>query len=100
MEKGQTNNPNGRPKGVPDKRNLRVAERAAELGCDPIEFLCLVVKADVERLKEAPDLNQRITAAKELASYIAPKLKSVEHTGESVGSFFEKLLERRNQSDT
>jgi hypothetical protein len=96
MEKGQTNNPGGRPKGRPDKRNLRVAERAADLGCDPIEFLCFVVLADVEKLKELPDLDQRIIAAKELASYIAPKLKSVEHTGEAIGSFFEKLLERRS----
>lgn len=81
MVKGKTNNPNGRPPGLPDKRNLRVAERAAELGCDPIEFLCYVVNANIEKLKEAPDLDQRISAAKELASYIAPKLKAVEHSG-------------------
>lgn len=93
MMKGQTNNPAGRPKGIPDRRNLRVAERAEELGCDPIEFLCLVVNADIDKLKELPDLNQRIAAAKELASYIAPKLKAIEHTGGAdLTEIFTRLL--------
>ena len=92
MEKGTTNNPAGRPKGLIDKRNLRVAERAEEMGCDPIEFLCLVVMADVARLKEAPDLNQRIACAKELATYIAPKLKAIELTGGEGSDLFAKFL--------
>lgn len=82
MEKGQTNNLTGRPKGVPDKRTTRVQDELTRLNCNPIEFLALVVNAD-PRLKDIPDMNQRITAAKELASYIAPKLKSIEHTGDN-----------------
>lgn len=95
MEKGQTNNPNGRPKGVPDKRTVRVQEKLAELGCDPIEFLALTMMAD-PRLKELPDLNQRLAAAKELASYIAPKLKAVDHTGDVGSSVVEMLLSLKN----
>lgn len=86
MEKGKTNNPNGRPPGVPDKRNLKVAERAEALGCDPIAFLCYVVMADIDKLKDMPTLDHRISAAKELAGYIAPKLKSVEIKSDDLNS--------------
>lgn len=68
----------GREKGTLNKRSLAAIEIAEEHECNPIEFLCYVMKGDVTYLKEAPDLDLRVAAAKELASYLFPKLKSIE----------------------
>lgn len=70
----------GRVKGTPNKDTTKVLEIIEREKCDPIEFLCWVVNANVAKLKEAPELEQRIAAAKELASYIYPKRKAVEHS--------------------
>jgi hypothetical protein len=95
MEKGVTNNPLGRPKGIPDRRTVKVQEKLEELGCDPIELLAFIAMADA-RLKEVPDLNQRLAAAKELASYIAPKLKAIEHTGDVGSTVVDMLMNLKN----
>lgn len=64
----------GRKKGVPNKKTLAVAEKLEALGCDPIEGLArIAMDSDEESL--------RLQANKELAQYIAPKRKAIEHTG-------------------
>lgn len=72
----------GRAKGTPNRDTQKVIEIIEREKCDPIEFLCWVVNANVAKLKEAPELEQRIAAAKELASYIYPKRKAIEHSVE------------------
>lgn len=85
----------GRKPGTPNKASLKVSEKAEQLGCDPIEFLCMVMIGD-ETL--SPELDQRIAAAKELASYMFPKLKAVEHSGPNGLDVFSKLIEGLNGS--
>ena len=70
----------GRKKGTPNKDTLKVIEILEREKCDPIEFLCWVVNARVDKLKDAPKIEDRISAAKELASYVYPKRKAIEHS--------------------
>ena len=65
----------GRKKGTPNKRTTEVAERLAALGCCPIEGMAAVAMDQAN----APELRGRMFA--ELAGFVAPKRRAVEHTG-------------------
>ena len=69
----------GRVKGTPNKTTLAVAERLEAIGCDPIEGMARI----------AMDINTPIDVRaklySELAQYIAPKRKAIEHSGEARG---------------
>jgi hypothetical protein len=78
----------GRKKGTPNKRTLEVTERLAELGCDPIEGMARLAMNEAN----APELRGRMFS--ELAGFVAPKRKAVEHTGADGG-----LIETREQAD-
>lgn len=80
----------GRKKGSLNRDTQKVLEIMEREKCDPIEFLCWVVSANVSKLKEAPELEHRISAAKELASYAYPKRKAIEHSVDD--STVEKIL--------
>lgn len=78
----------GRQKGTPNKASLGVLEQLQALGCDPIanlaNFACgKPIKAMVEGEERqiVPSLDQQLQANKELAQYVAPKRKAVEHSG-------------------
>ena len=62
----------GRPKGIPNKRTKEIAERLAELDCDPIEGMAMIAN------DTTLDHSLRLQAFKELAQYVAPKRKSVD----------------------
>ncbi len=62
----------GRPKGLPNKRTKEIAERLAELDCDPIEGMAMIAN------DTTLDHSLRLQAFKELAQYVAPKRKSVD----------------------
>src|SRR3954451_13166735 len=66
----------GRPPGSRNKRHLAIEEKLAELGCDPITAMALLA------MDETVAIELRIKLYCELAGYIAPKLKAVEHTGD------------------
>src|SRR4051812_23220079 len=66
----------GRPPGSRNKRSLAVEEKLAELGCDPISAMALLA------MDERVAIELRIKLYCELAGYIAPKLKAIEHAGE------------------
>ena len=70
----------GRKKGTPNKHKKEhresLREFCARIGVDPHRYMAEMI-AD-QRL--TPEL--RFQAAKELAQYIEPKLKAVEHSGE------------------
>lgn len=86
----------GRKKGTPNKRTQSVIDKVSALGCDPIVFLCHVMKGDWEKLgyqsqtvlksagmgqtfeEDVIQLGDRKDAAKELAHYIYPKRKAIE----------------------
>lgn len=66
----------GRPKGSLGKATKAVQEKLEELNFDPIAAL-------VETYRTAQDVGEVGVAARvaaELASYVAPKLKSIEHS--------------------
>lgn len=69
MEKGKTNNPNGRPKGTPNKITTDLREFIGLLLNDNLEQL----RADFEKL-EGKD---RLIVMERLLSYVLPKLSNV-----------------------
>lgn len=64
----------GRPKGSANKRTLEVAERLAKMRCDPIVGMARIAMSR----KNPIELRGRMFA--ELAQYIAPKRRAVEHS--------------------
>jgi hypothetical protein len=76
----------GRPKGALNKRTLDVIDKLAALRCDPITGM-----AKLAMNKNNPvELRARMFA--ELAQYVAPKRKALEHSGD--GGMIEALLAR------
>jgi hypothetical protein len=69
---------NSNRKGKKSKLALDINARLAELNCDPFEGMVRVAKA--------AEANDELTIAgtmyKELAKYILPQKKAIEHTGE------------------
>ena len=95
----------GRTKGTPNKRTVEVIERLTALDCDPIAAMAKAVSMDALTLAieggyiDAADAKKdpigcrvracdlyppelRLKMASELAQYVAPKRKAVEHSGE------------------
>ena len=66
----------GRAKGTPNKKSIEIADKLAALGCDPIEGMA--------RLSQDPTvpIEVRGRMLSELAQYVAPKRKAIEHSGE------------------
>lgn len=90
----------GRKAGTPNKATRDVQQKLEALGCDPFDLLAKIVMGDWKGLgyeeenfvvaftadgnaieKERISLQDRKDAAKELAQYIAPKRKALEHSG-------------------
>ena len=70
--KGNTNR-----KGKPLKHTIEIAEKLAAIGCDPIQGMAEI--AEEARFKG--DITLAGQMYKELAQYIAPKRKAIEHSG-------------------
>jgi hypothetical protein len=81
----------GRKKGTPNRRTTEVTERLAELGCGPIEGMARIAMDDAN----APELRGRMFS--ELAGFVAPKRRAVEHTGVDGGPI--ETQERAAQLD-
>ncbi len=91
MKKGEAKT-GGRQKGTPNKRTSAIEAMLKRKGCDPLEFLADVVVGKTKvplthitsktgklvTIKGLPTLDQRLSAARELAQYIAPKRKAIE----------------------
>ena len=70
----------GRRAGTPNKRTLDVIERLDALGCDPIEGMARIAMDQ----GNSPELRGKMFA--ELAGYVAPKRKAIDHDLPDVGS--------------
>ena len=69
----------GRQKGTPNKATADVIARLEALGCDPIEGMAQIA------MDTNADLSLRGKMYAELAQYVAPKRKAVEHSGNDGG---------------
>ena len=63
----------GRIRGTPNKKTLEIQDKLCIMGCDPIQGMAALAM-DVDN---SPELRGRMFA--ELAQYVAPKRKAVEH---------------------
>ena len=70
----------GRKVGAVQKVAREAREKAAASGMLPHEFLLAIMRDEVEGVKAT--FEQRLDAAKAAAPYYAPKLASVEHSGD------------------
>ena len=70
----------GRPKGSRNRRSTDIQARLDELGIDPIEGMALIAanRTDELGIKDDVPLNLRAQMYKELAPYVAYRLKAVE----------------------
>ena len=91
----------GRVAGTPNKKTKALIDKLEELGCDPIEGMAKIAMNDVEcgicggsgKVEDKPcepcfgsgkiqsSIELRGNMYKELAQYVAPKRKAIEHTG-------------------
>lgn len=75
----------GRRKGTPNKASLKVEEKAALLGIDPTTVLLFFAAGRWQELgcasADEVTMDHRLKASSELMKYIAPTLKSIEHSG-------------------
>lgn len=72
----------GRAKGTTNKKTQDVIDKLNAIGCDPILGMA-------EIAAEARTVGDNVLAGsmyKELAQYVAPKRKAIEHTGADGGS--------------
>jgi len=64
----------GRTIGTKNKVSASVQDRLKVLKCDPIEQLVIIAR----QAQANDDLQLAVTVYKDLAAYVAPKLKSIE----------------------
>lgn len=85
FKKGVARHPDaGRKTGTPNKRDVQMLESLERLGCNPFEFLALVITEkliDKDGTLVPVTLDQRMVAAKELCPYLLPKQKALEVSG-------------------
>ena len=79
----------GRKKGAATRKTREIADKAAEEGITPLEFMLQVMRTEPDPDLDPRDLLQactlRFEAAKAAAPYIHPRLAAVEVTGENGG---------------
>ena len=72
---------------------LSIEAKLAALGCDPIEGLARIA------IDESIEMGLRVKCYSELAGYIAPKRKAVEHSGPDGGAItIASIIAAANQS--
>lgn len=92
---GQTNNPNGRPKGVPNKATAQAREAIAAF-----------VEGNVERLNgwleaiAAENPKDAFNCFMSVIEYHIPKLQRSEHTGENGGPIKQSVEVRFVDTET
>ena len=62
----------GRSKGTPNKKTEELAQRLADIGCDPVEGMAIIAMDE----GNPPELRGRMYA--ELAQYLYPKRRATE----------------------
>lgn len=92
MSRGGKREGAGRPEGAVTKRARDAANRAAEEGLMPLDYMLNILRND------AADPKDRMWAAEKAAPYVHPKLANVEHTGKDggdIGIVFKTVYETK-----
>lgn len=66
----------GRPAGAASRKTRDVANKAAESGMTPLDFLLLTMR------DEKLDFSVRLDAAKAASPYVHPRLATIQHQGD------------------
>ena len=77
----------GRKRGTPNRRTLEVQEQLVAVGCDPIEGIATIAMDE----DNPPEL--RLRAYAELAPYLYPKRKAIQHTGEGGEEILVRIID-------
>lgn len=88
----------GRKAGSATKKTREIADKAAEEGITPLEFMLNVMRTEASDEMDSKELaivwGLRFEAAKAAAPYIHPRLAAVEHSGGvTVRTLAEELAE-------
>lgn len=83
--KGKTNNPNGRPKGVPNKISRDIKEFLKDI----VEKNMSQIKKDIKELEP----KDRLLILEKFMQYIIPKQKTVDIIGEIHGEIQPKTIQ-------
>jgi hypothetical protein len=70
----------GRSVGTPNRSTAEVRQQLEALGCDPIVGMAKIA------IDESQPMALRASMYRELAQYVAPKRKAIEHKGDLAGS--------------
>lgn len=111
MARGGKREGAGRKKGTLNKLLTSVADMLDEMNCNPLQNLARVANGEKHLAQVAagvlgevyPTLDQMVAANKELAQYVAPKRKAIEHTGtdgEPLQMLTVKLVPSTNAKDS
>ena len=80
----------GRKKGAATQKTREIADREAENGLTPLEFMLQVMRkeprADMDAKEFLAAVTLRFEAAKAAAPYMHPRLAAVEHSGPEGGA--------------
>ena len=80
----------GRKKGAATQKTREIADREAENGLTPLEYMLQVMRTEPSLELEPRDLlnatSLRFEAAKAAAPYMHPRLAAVEHSGPEGGA--------------
>ena len=73
----------GRAKGVKNKGTIEVEAILRRVGCNPIEGMAMMARGLDPETKQPAVISMEIRSKmhSELAQYVAPKRKAVEHSG-------------------
>lgn len=85
MARGGARKGAGRKRGSASKKTAEIANRAAQAGITPLEFMLNLLReeppADADAVTRVRYATLRFEAAKAAAPYVHPRLNAVEHSG-------------------
>lgn len=75
----------GRKKGTPNKKTQDVQAKLDAIGCDPITSLALLAQT-------SEDEGIKVQCLKEIAQYVLPKRRAIEHSGTDGGPLVVEMV--------
>lgn len=92
----------GRKPGSATKRTREIADRAAEEGITPLEYMLKIMRDESQHEDERVQIARdalRFEAAKAAAPYMHPRLAAVEHSGPNGGPIEHRSLDEMTDEE-